>query len=695
MDPLSITLAVITLATALKDIIETAEIIQDSFSKLPQNYRNANRLAEEVLETLHGMEQIYEEHEETFNKNESLKKAIKKLQEEMKSAHEQCACLLPPVSERKRDRFKIAWYSFWRRGKVEERLSELKSCVDRCSQQFHFMSSLRTEARVIELHDTIVQATSHCAAMVHSRNSLADTGTSYNELRGRTNSQLCAFTQSTPAAMTWMTDTIPICDLSNAYLRREVGRVNRSLQSVLAMWSQNLLADMEIPPWLDLVWDLNSLLRPVTIIHQDAVVVAFQLQSLLQGSKFDHWLDDVQTILYSLTAHLYDLDMHEDYLTIQTSIATIWRRIARWHPQQLPMHLRSEEAIEIISSLAVHESAGQSTKQDIRIIAEIRILHAKFDESSHRSLRLALDGHDMLEFAFKYALNLVRIARIHRHFKLSTSSRKLANLALTILKHLLARYPGSGRILRQLEMALSCLFDAGMIMIKSTQSDAQNLEGIEQYVNILRRLAPINPQIYVEPLARALWSQREALLSLGRSAEAETAYEDIIRLKDLVVTPAESGLRIPSETEADYYTQLASYHYISKRFTDAIYAAQHAISHALVKLFYSFYATHQYDKVLSEGCKVIKLIDNSSIPPEFGFTDFLNVLMDALEASSHPEALAQAADLYAHIRRFLRSRELKFRKELAPTLIRYADLLQKKGMVGEAAVFLREMLNDW
>jgi hypothetical protein len=34
MDPLSITLAVITLATALKDIIETAEIIQDSFSKV-------------------------------------------------------------------------------------------------------------------------------------------------------------------------------------------------------------------------------------------------------------------------------------------------------------------------------------------------------------------------------------------------------------------------------------------------------------------------------------------------------------------------------------------------------------------------------------------------------------------------------------------------------------------------------------
>jgi hypothetical protein len=34
MDPLSITLAVITLATALKDIIETAEVIRDSFSKV-------------------------------------------------------------------------------------------------------------------------------------------------------------------------------------------------------------------------------------------------------------------------------------------------------------------------------------------------------------------------------------------------------------------------------------------------------------------------------------------------------------------------------------------------------------------------------------------------------------------------------------------------------------------------------------
>jgi heme/copper-type cytochrome/quinol oxidase subunit 4 len=34
VDPLSLTLAVVAFATALKDIIETAEVIRDSFSKV-------------------------------------------------------------------------------------------------------------------------------------------------------------------------------------------------------------------------------------------------------------------------------------------------------------------------------------------------------------------------------------------------------------------------------------------------------------------------------------------------------------------------------------------------------------------------------------------------------------------------------------------------------------------------------------
>lgn len=229
------------------------------------------------------------------------------------------------------------------------------------------------------MHDTIVQATSHSSAIVHSRSRPADTGISYSGLRDRTNSQLCAFTQSTPVPMTWMTDTIPVRNLSKAYLRREVGRVNLSLQSVLAMWSQNLPADVEIPPWCNASQGLNELLTSVTVIHQDAVVVAFRLQSLLQGSKNNRWLNNVHSMLCSLTTCLNYLDMHEDSITIQTLIVTIWRRIARWRPSPTSshhlatsltdlaivsthrgnireVHSKREEAIEILSSLAVHQS---------------------------------------------------------------------------------------------------------------------------------------------------------------------------------------------------------------------------------------------------------------------------------------------------------------------------------------------------
>ena len=55
---------------------------------------------------------------------------------EMNSVKDQCAKLLPPLSEKTRDRFKIAFYAFRDGEKVMSLISDLKDRIDRRYNHF-------------------------------------------------------------------------------------------------------------------------------------------------------------------------------------------------------------------------------------------------------------------------------------------------------------------------------------------------------------------------------------------------------------------------------------------------------------------------------------------------------------------------------------------------------------------------------
>ncbi len=55
---------------------------------------------------------------------------------EMIDVYRRCRQLIPPISERKRDKFKIAFYSFWRREEMQKLILELKNHIDNCYKQF-------------------------------------------------------------------------------------------------------------------------------------------------------------------------------------------------------------------------------------------------------------------------------------------------------------------------------------------------------------------------------------------------------------------------------------------------------------------------------------------------------------------------------------------------------------------------------
>jgi tetratricopeptide (TPR) repeat protein len=699
----------------------------------------------------------------------------------MKSVYEQCARLIPPASERKRDKYKMAFYLFWNREKVEKLLLELRDHVDRYSHDFHvgalihaqfvdvliriirqLRSSLRTEAHVVNMRETVIQSTSQGFSGVYSHSGLGTTtNMSSNVLGHVSNSQIIAFTQSTSMSITWIPDSVPTRDLSDAYLRRVLGSVHHSLRSILTCWSQNLPTNMELSN-PESTWNLEELPVSRNVMHEDAVAEALYFQSLLRDNLSNSWFDHVDRAITELFFKLNDLDMYEDAVVLCALRVDLWRVIVKQHPSQTSSlglihaldvlaatsscmgnqrqaYARSEEAIKILQSLSAAPAILPLKKDELMRMARLMLIRALNSDESLQ-VQLAVDARRILEHNmgitdfqsgtdvssasnwvsqsvnnqisdddwFTYAASLSNMAGISSSE--SSKSRELAELALEILNHLLAKYPGSNRIITQLLFPLEYLMHATDPRAVST-----NLKYVEQYVSLLRQLAPFDAQRYVLRLARALWSHRKALVTLGRSAEAESIYQDIISLKALAAAPSHSDLQIPSETEGDYYAQLAQCHYDAERFTDAVYAAQNAISQyialefthpgqsrakhmsALALLCMSFSAANQHDGVISEGFKFIKMFDNSNIYGSDSdlvksYQDVLCLVMEALGASAHLGALSQVEDIKTRIRKFAYSRKI-YTLPLVKALKTYIDLLWKN--VGEVTEHLQDARRDW
>jgi len=94
-DPLSLTLAAITLATALKDVIELAQKLNDSFKQVRRteytgslllnsydvsqhalNLQEAKSLAEETLEIVQDIEKFYGRHAKTLDDDSDLRESV-------------------------------------------------------------------------------------------------------------------------------------------------------------------------------------------------------------------------------------------------------------------------------------------------------------------------------------------------------------------------------------------------------------------------------------------------------------------------------------------------------------------------------------------------------------------------------------------------------------------------------------------
>ncbi|KAF9480565.1 hypothetical protein BDN70DRAFT_920418 [Pholiota conissans] len=636
MDPLSVTLAVITLATALKDIIETASAIQDAFSKHPQNYKNAQRLSKSILVTLEELNEIYEEKKAVVDKKPSLKRSIHDLLEDMKYVHQECMRLLPPVSKRKRDKFKIAFYSFWNRERVERLIADLNDRVNERLAKFTALSTIRTETHVVEMHDTLMVSSARIEAHAEEIHRNTSNGYSFGHnlgLRNSTAAHLFTFAGTSYMPMTRIPDTVPTDELSKAYLRREIGRIDMSLLlGPLLRWLRDSPEDLRLS---ESEWNLRMPVQPDIFLHQEAVVFAFRIQALLKESPSNDMVIRVVNVISQLCLKLQQMKMFEGLLLVRMLTATFFRDLFRQFPSQrfainyaesltylamaysdiddqVNVLSATEEAINVSSSLMETETDAKTIIQYNVILTQNILVQAMWESYDSRALELVARagshlwkafGHDKLSAMsmsclspgdwiktgfrklfhqdmsyddyFTCSLCLFEIADIQLEHEEDTQSNYSAKLSLQIAKYLLHKFPNSERIQNLIHNVLKHLSEP---TIRSLNTLGENRRYIHKNTTILRKLVQIRPHTYSIPFANALWSEWEVLMELGRSDDAEAVYQEMSNLGRFAEMPSHLSIKIPSKIEGDYFLTIFHSHYTTKRFTDAISAARNAVA---------------------------------------------------------------------------------------------------------------------
>ncbi|KAF4609862.1 hypothetical protein D9613_010382 [Agrocybe pediades] len=151
-DPLSTTLAAITFGTALKDVIELAVKLHESFKKHAHNMRAAESLAEDTLKILQDIENFYIARGATLDDLPDVRDAVARLSRDMRYVYEQCLPILQlgnsPERGLRRTLFKIEQ---WRSRKVESDIRNLREEANKCYRRFTRHTQLGTAVAIGEL----------------------------------------------------------------------------------------------------------------------------------------------------------------------------------------------------------------------------------------------------------------------------------------------------------------------------------------------------------------------------------------------------------------------------------------------------------------------------------------------------------------------------------------------------------------
>ncbi|KAJ7855142.1 ankyrin repeat-containing domain protein [Mycena olivaceomarginata] len=136
-------LAVITITTFVKDLIELGSNIKDSIDRVGENKEELSKLRDEVTGTLDGLTTLTQ----GFNNAQpslELLTALEDLKNHLESIHSKC----------QRASQHSSWFkSWWNRNKIDREIKRLHDLKKDCHEQFALFSTARTEGKVDRIAD--------------------------------------------------------------------------------------------------------------------------------------------------------------------------------------------------------------------------------------------------------------------------------------------------------------------------------------------------------------------------------------------------------------------------------------------------------------------------------------------------------------------------------------------------------------
>ncbi|KAF4610093.1 hypothetical protein D9613_010442 [Agrocybe pediades] len=320
-DPLSITLAAITLGSALKDLTELALKLHGSFKKHAHNMRVAESLTADTLEIVQDIEKFYIAHGAVLDNLPDIRDAVARFSNDMQSVYDQCLPILrlgsSPESGLRKTLLKI---EMWRsRKEVESKIRNLREQANMCYRRFTRHTQLGTVVAIGELKDAVSEGFSSAARQL-SALKVSD-------------ENMIAFMGSIASVLSTLPSSVILSEdlVFTLYIRGHVGKIDDILKNLVS----KQLFTVEAPdhnhaqPFAIQSSFPRRTPRAIEYVRGNTVTELVRLQQgLLNREAGGTPLQEGAWALHDLSLDLYRLRMYSESLILCTWSADLYRTLS-------------------------------------------------------------------------------------------------------------------------------------------------------------------------------------------------------------------------------------------------------------------------------------------------------------------------------------------------------------------------------
>ncbi|KAF9537535.1 hypothetical protein CPC08DRAFT_771275, partial [Agrocybe pediades] len=329
-DPLSITLAAITLGTALKDLTELAMKLHSSFKKHPHNMRAAQSLAEDTLEIVQDIEKFYIERGDVLDNLPEVRDAVARL---LSLSMTNVRVSLYYNLETLR---KAGYGGLCSRSnsggarKVELDIRNIREQANKCYRRFTRRAQLGTAVAMGELKCAVSEGFSGMNRQL-SALQVSD-------------ENVLAFMGSTRAVLSTLPPDVMLSEdlVSKLYIRGHVRKLDDILQNLASKQSYSVEEpdDFHTQPLAlrAFLWfktsEATEYARGTTVTE----LIRVQ-QGLLNVAAGGNPIQDGAWALDNLSVDLRQLKMYPESLTLSTWSVDLYKTLAKSHRDVYALHL--------------------------------------------------------------------------------------------------------------------------------------------------------------------------------------------------------------------------------------------------------------------------------------------------------------------------------------------------------------------